>query len=168
VATLIREETGTDSAAIAAVVEAAFGRPEEADLVAALRVQDALTISLVAERSNALVGHIAFSPITVEANPHDLCCLGLAPLAVAPHQQGRGIGGRLIKAGLAAAAGWDLVFVLGDPGYYERFGFEVAQRHGLACEYEAPPEAFRVLELRPGALAAVSGTARYNEAFAEV
>ena len=166
--TLIREERDCDSDLIAAVVEAAFEQPQEAVLVAALRAQDALTVSLVAERNDALVGHIAFSPITVEGNPHGLRCLGLAPLSVAPHQQGRGIGSRLIQEGLAAAAGWELVFVLGDPGYYERFGFVVAQSHGLTCQYDAPVEAFRVIELRPGALAAVTGMARYHPAFAEV
>jgi putative acetyltransferase len=166
--TLIRDESAADHDNIAAVVEAAFGQPQEAALVAALRAQDALSVSLVAERDKALVGHIAFSPITVEGNPHSLRCLGLAPLAVAPRQQGRGIGGRLVQAGLAAAAGWDLVFVLGDPAYYERFGFMVAERHGLKCEHDALAEAFRVLELRPGTLAAVNGTARYHAAFAEV
>jgi putative acetyltransferase len=168
VPTLIREERKSDSDSIAAVVETAFGQPQEAALVSALRAQDALTVSLVADRGTALVGHIAFSPITIEENPQGLRCLGLAPLAVAPHQQGRGIGGRLVQAGLAAAAGWDLVFVLGDPGYYERFGFVVAQSHGLKCEYQAPAEAFRVIELRPSALTAVNGMARYHAAFAEV
>ena len=177
---LIRDEAPGDSAAIAAVLAAAFepatgGQPAEAELVAALRVAGALSLSLVAEAPDgALIGHIAFSPVTVggpsEGSGADSGAgrlLGLAPLAVLPAWQGHGVGTALVEAGLARAraAGAELVFVLGDPAYYRRFGFRPAAERGIAWEHAAPADAFRVLALAPGAGAAPRGVLRYHAAF---
>jgi len=169
---LIRDEAPGDSAAIAAVLAAAFepatgGQPAEAELVAALRVAGALSLSLVAEAPDgALIGHIAFSPVTVDG-PGDDRLLGLAPLAVLPAWQGHGVGTALVEAGLARAraAGAELVFVLGDPAYYRRFGFRPAAERGIAWEHAAPADAFMVLALAPGAGAAPRGVLRYHAAF---
>jgi putative acetyltransferase len=75
----------------------------------------------------------------------------------------------LVRAGLdVCRARHDLVVVLGHPGYYPRFGFVVAAAHGLTCEYPSPPEAFMVVELRPGALSRARGLVRYRPEFAGV
>jgi putative acetyltransferase len=169
---LIRNEAPGDAAAIAAVLAAAFepsagSLPAEAELVAALRSAGALSLSLVAEAPDGtLVGHIAFSPVTVDDRGDDRL-LGLAPLAVLPAWQGRGVGTALVEAGLARAraAGAALVFVLGDPAYYRRFGFRPAAKRGIAWEHAAPAEAFMALELNPGAGAAPRGVLRYHAAF---
>ncbi|MFT4149574.1 MAG: N-acetyltransferase [Paracoccaceae bacterium] len=133
---LIRDAEPQDSAAIATLITAAFtdaphAGGNEAQIVAALRAAGALTLSLVAERGGALVGHIAASPATVEGRAGWFC---IAPVSVAPDQQGQGIGAALIIAALdwlraAEAKGAVLV---GDPGYYRRFGF--TPRPGLTAE----------------------------------
>ena len=89
-------------------------------------------------------------------------------MSVLPEFQNRGIGSRLVREGLAACqeAGYDIVVVLGHVGYYPRFGFAQAKDFGLDSEYEAT-DAFMVLELTKGALAAVSGLVRFAPEFNE-
>lgn len=162
----IRDEHPGDREAVRLVNELAFGQPSEADLVEALHAANAATVALVAENANAIIGHILFSPVTVElANGRRL--LGLAPMAVHPSNQRQGIGTRLVEEGLRQAAllGWDGVVVLGHPEYYPRFGFSPAIERGLTCEYEAPPEAFMVLALPGRSLAGVKGLVQYHPAF---
>lgn len=126
-------------------------------------------VSLVALDEGAIVGHILFSPVTVDGHP-ELLLMGLAPMAVAPEHQRRGIGSALVEAGLTAckALGATAVVVLGHPEYYPRFAFRPASGWGLVSEYDAPDEAFMALELRDGALRGVSGTVRYHPAFGEL
>jgi putative acetyltransferase len=167
----IRPETLADQDGVRAVITRAFGQPGEAVLVDALRAASALTISLVATLDRRVVGHIAFSPITIEPAPATAqTLLGLAPLAVDPDWQGQGIGSALVEAGLAACLelGAGLVVVLGHHDFYTRFGFETALPHGLTCDYEVPIEAFMVRELIPGTLAAIRGRVHYHAAFAGV
>ena len=166
---LIRDERGADKAAIHAVNAAAFPTPEEADLVDALRRQAQPLISLVAERDGTLLGHILFSPVTLDSQP-GLRLMGLAPMAVAPEHQRSGIGSALVQAGLDACRqqGFSAVVVLGHPEYYPRFGFSPAVRHGIRSEYDVPDEVFMAMELIPGALREATGTIKYHAAFGSV
>jgi len=146
---------------------AAFGGRLEADLVEALHREGAAVVALVAEiEGDVVVGHILFSPVSVEpATPRRI--LGLAPMAVAPGFQARGIGTRLVREGLerCRAAGVEAVVVLGHTEYYPRFGFRPAHTFGLHCGYDVPADVFMALELVPGALRDVSGLVRYHDAF---
>lgn len=167
---VIRAEEAGDTAAVAAVHRAAFGRPHEAQLVDRLRATADPQVSLVALSGGAVVGHIFFSPVTIAAAAADLVPMGLAPMAVLPAWQRVGIGGALVRAGLDAcrALGAHAVVVLGHPPYYPRFGFAPAVRFGLRSEYPAAAEAFMALELVPGALTGATGLVRYAPAFAAV
>jgi len=158
---LIRPETTTDIAAIRAVEEAAFARPTEAALVDALRQAGDLTLSLVAVDGERIVGHVAFSKMQAPFR-----ALGLGPVAVLPDRQRSGIGGELIREGLARAAAedWQGVFVLGDPAYYGRFGFEVDMARDFQSPYAGPYLMAR--SLFAGDLPARSGTIEYAPAFA--
>ncbi len=163
----IRPEEPTDAAAVRRVLEAAFPTAAEARLVDLLRAGGHLTLSLVAEENGA-VGYIAFSPVIVNEEAPEQTGVGLAPVAVLPDHQRRGIGERLIREGLAAceAAGYGFVVVLGEPEYYRRFGFDRGDRRGLANEYGAD-EAFMVLELKEGAIPGGGGVVRYGAEFGE-
>ncbi|MEN9223309.1 MAG: N-acetyltransferase, partial [Thermostichus sp. BF3_bins_97] len=164
----IRPEGSKDLEAIYAIHGAAFATSAEADLVNALRDQTQPLLSLVAEDSDsqALVGHILFSPVKLTGHGQ-LTLTGLAPLAVLPTHQNQGIGSTLVRSGLGQGRqrGWDGVVVLGHPHFYHRFGFRTAAEWEIRCEYEVPEEAFMVLELRPGSLQGRSGTIQYADPF---
>lgn len=165
----VRAETSADRDAVRAVNEAAFGRPEEARLVDALRVRAARPIaSLVATDERAqVVGHILFTPVTVTSETSTWSAMGLAPMAVAPAFQRAGVGSTLVRAGLDAcrALGRDVVVVLGHPDYYPRFGFVPAPPRGITCKWPVPDDVFMVVELTPGALAGRRGRVEYDAAF---
>jgi putative acetyltransferase len=151
---------------------AAFvGRENEARLVELLHAAGAGPVSLVAvdEASGGVVGHVLFSPVEIDDSGSSVRVVGLAPVGVSPEYQGKGVGSRLIRAGLEACreAGYDAVVLLGEPGYYSRFGFERASNHGLGNEYGVD-EYFMVVELRSGALDGLRSTARYRPEFAQV
>lgn len=166
----IRPELPSDAPALRDLLARAFGGREEADLVDALRRLGIVDVALVALVEGDVTGYIAFSPVSVEVNPRRTIVSGLAPLAVAPDGQRGGIGSRLVWDGLAACRrrGVEAVVVLGESAYYERFGFRRADRSGLRCEYDAPPEAFMVLELADGAVDGLTGLVRYAPPFAAV
>ena len=146
----IRPERAPDFPAVRKVHEAAFPTPVEADLVEKLRAAGKAAVSLVAEGENGIVGHIVFSPVSFDP-PVDVMAFGLAPMAVLPGHEKHGVGRRLVQNGLAEchARGACLVVVLGDPPYYQRFGFERASRHGLRNEFGVE-EAFMVFMLESG------------------
>ena len=164
---LIRNEIPGDRVAVHALNAAAFETAAEAGLVDALREQARPLVSLVADDGGAVIGHILFSPVALSGHP-GLALMGLAPMAVAAAHRNRGVGSALVREGLERCReiGCDAVVVLGHPAYYPRFGFVPAAGFGIGCEYDAPAEAFMLLELRPGALAGAGGTVRYHAAFA--
>ncbi|HEX6186161.1 MAG TPA: N-acetyltransferase [Pyrinomonadaceae bacterium] len=166
----VRAETPEDYAAVRRVNELAFESAGEADLVDALRAGAAPCVSLVAEEEGRVVGHILFSPVTVESAGGDWGAMGLAPMAVLPERQGQGVGSALVREGLKECArlGHEVVFVLGHENYYPRFGFRTAAREGVGCEFPAPEENFMVVELRPGALGGRTGLVRYAPEFRNV
>ena len=167
----IRPYRPYDAGAVREVHRKAFeGREDEARLVDLLHASDAARISLVAagQPGGRILGHALFSPVELDRPSPDLRLLGLAPIGVLPEWQGRGIGSRLIRAGLASCleAGYDAVVALGEPDHYSRFGFHRAGDRSLGNEYGAD-EHFMVVELRDGALDGADGTVRYRPEFRE-
>lgn len=126
---IIRRETSADIEAITEITAAAFtdhpySRSTEHFIIKALRAADALTVSLVAEREGKVVGHIAFSPVTFTDGSQNW--YGLGPVSVLPDCQKKGIGSKLINEGLniLKEMGANGCALVGDPGFYERFGFK--------------------------------------------
>jgi putative acetyltransferase len=170
---IIRPEAPADVTAIHAVNLAAFQTGAEARLVDALRDAGRLALSLVAAEleSGQIIGHVAFSAVTLTAPGGAVCHgMGLAPMAVLPAHQRRGVGGLLVREGLRRleAGGHPFCVVLGHPDYYPRFGFVPASRHGLRWERDAPEGAFMVRALWPERLDRPGGVVRYASEFALV
>jgi putative acetyltransferase len=167
---IVRAEEIKDRVAIHRINELAFGQPNEADLVDALRENASPYISLVAVVDDQVAGHIFFSPVTVESDDGVFVAMGLAPMAVLPEYQNQGIGSQLVRAGLKECQqlGHDIVVVLGHPQFYPRFGFAPASLKGLRSEYDVRDEVFMVAELREGALRGRRGLVKYHAEFANV
>jgi len=164
----IRPEQPKDILSVHAVNESAFGQPTEANLVDTLRTACPDALSLGAVSDDQVVGHILFTPVTINSDELKVKGMGLAPMAVLPDCQRQGIGSRLVKAGMEILRQrhCPLLIVLGHPEYYPRFGFVPASRHGILCQWpDVPDEAFMVLILDNTILSKVSGTARYREEF---
>ena len=170
----IRETTEADLNDMLNVEVRAFG-PDEgreiADLVDALLhdLTAAPVLSLLAFDGKAAIGHLLFTKARVSGPESALRAVILAPLAVVPIKQRQGIGTQLVREGLRllSGSGTDLVFVLGHPEYYPRFGFRPAGKLGFAAPYPIPPEhedAWMVLELQQGVIDSVSGTVMCAEA----
>jgi putative acetyltransferase len=154
----IRPEDPSDRAAIRRLHLVSFPTAAEANLVDGLRDDGDAVLSLVARERIAVVGHVLFSRMTAPFR-----ALGLAPVAVLPACRRHGMAAALIEAGLSRAAtlGWQAVFVLGDPAYYGRFGFDAAAASGFDNPYAGPH--FMVKPLAP--LPAASGPVAYAPAF---
>ena len=167
---LMRAERAGDEVAIADLNDAAFGSTEESRLVASLRRSGQATISLIAAAHDDVVGHILFSPVTVETSGPAIAALGLGPMAVPPDWQRLGIGSNLVKVGIEACLtrGCEIVVVLGHPHFYPRFGFRPAHLLGLRSEFAVPDEVFMAMELVGGAMMGRSGLVRYGPEFGSV
>lgn len=167
---IVRQETEQDIPLVRKINELAFGQPNEANLVDALRKTAFPYISLVAVEQEDVVGHIFFGPVTVEAPDSVVVALGLAPMAVLPQFQNMGIGSLLVREGLKECRriGHNVVFVLGHAEYYPRLGFVPAKTKGLTCEYPVPDELFMVAELAQGALMGMKGLVKYHPEFGKV
>lgn len=168
----IRPENSEDIASINELTILAFEGEDEVKLVKAIRASDFFIpeLSLVAVEDDHVVGHILFSPITIESSEKSEDALALAPMAVLPDFQNKGIGTKLVKHGLAACTklGYTIVIVVGHPGYYLRFGFTPARAYGIEAPFEVPDDAFMALELVPDALKDVRGVVKYSPAFESV
>jgi len=171
----IRPEKTEDLVSIDELTRLAFKGEDEVKLVKAIRHSEYFIpeLSLVAlEDNNRIVGHILFSPVTIESseNSESVEALALAPMAVLPERQNSGIGTMLVRQGLEVCRklGYTIVIVVGHPEYYPRFGFKPARAHDLEAPFEVPDAAFMALELVPGALTNVRGVVKYNPAFDSV
>jgi putative acetyltransferase len=158
----IRAERAGDQPAVHKLTEGAFGQPDEARLIGMLRADGDAAFSLVAEADGVLLGHVLFSPMAAPAR-----VLGLAPLSVASQSRKQGIGELLVRKGLELARdeGWQAVFVLGDPGYYTRFGFTAQAADGFSNPFEGPH--FMALELHQNTLSTPFAVS-YAPAFAKL
>jgi len=165
----IREEQPQDIKAIRKVNIRAFGQNQEADVVDKLRQNRNDLMSLVAVIQNQIVGHILFSPATIESEDRTIRGIGLAPMAVLPEYQRQGIGSELIRTGTARlkSKGCPFVIVVGHAEYYPRFGFEPASHYGIRSEWDVPDDAFMILVLNESEMQGSAGVARYRPEFVE-
>lgn len=147
---MIRHARASDHAAIREINEAAFAKPDEARLIEALRDAGDVMFELVAEADGAVVGHILFSRLWADRTE---LIAALAPMAVRPDHQRKGLGGQLVERGIEACRefGAHAVIVLGHPDYYPRFGFSAQAASNVTSPYSGSP-AFMALELERGTL----------------
>ena len=166
----IRAEKPQDYPAIKQINDLAFEQPNEGLLVEELRRNPSFIpeLSLVALYDNVVVGHILFLPVRIMCEDSPVISLSLAPMAVLPEHQGKGIGGRLIEEGIAVAKtlGYESIIVLGHPEYYPRFGFQPAGKWGIVPPYEGvPDEAFMAMELSENSLDGKAGVAEFPQEY---
>jgi putative acetyltransferase len=163
---IIRDETPADRPHVDSLLDRAFGGTYESRLVARLRAAALVAIALVAEEEEeGIVGLIVMSRLRAQVDGRCLRALALAPMAVRPDRQRRGVGARLIAAALdrARASGVETIFVLGHPDYYSRFGFSADLAAKIAAPYAGAN--FMALELVPGSLSGVAGAVTYPPVF---
>lgn len=163
----IREERLDDIAVIRTLNFAAFGRPQEGGLVDALRANGGLSLSLVATIDERLVGHVLYSPVSINCNGKEVVGAGLGPMAVVPELQRKGIGAELIRAGneKVKRLGCPFIVVLGHSQYYPRFGFRPARAHAIRCQWNVPDDVFMILSLEESRMKGVAGLAKYRDEF---
>ena len=161
---IIRETINSDFNDIMDIQEKAFGHNKESNLVNSLLQDDSAKplLSLLATDNGEAVGHILFTKALITGNKNSVSAMILAPLAILPHAQDKGIGGKLIKEGLQKLSKLkvDLVFVLGHPGYYPRYGFKPAGAFGFEAPYPIPEKdagAWMVQELKSGVFGEING-----------
>jgi putative acetyltransferase len=162
----IRKEEPSDWEAVHQLNLAAFDNGPEAALVDRLRTSCEQYLAFVAVEDGVVVGHVLFSSATVEGS--NIVGMGLAPMAVLPSHQRKGIGSRLVRHGLEFLRKSDcsFVIVLGHPEYYPRFGFEVASKYRLRSQWEGvPDEAFMVIGLNGIEFPKQGSVARYRDEF---
>lgn len=166
----VRCAAPADLPGILTTVRAAFGYDLEARLIVRLEREGRVAVSMVADVGGAVAGHALVSCLELSGGAgcvSALACpaLALAPVAVAPEHQGRGIGSTLVRAALAAADPALPVFVIGSPGFYGRFGFEPADAHGCTCRFDVPPGYFMVLPAQCPPTAFAERAVEYPAAF---
>lgn len=167
--TTIRSEQPHDWSAVRKVHQQAFAGPGEAQLVEQLRQAGLASISLVAVETGPpaqVVGHILYSPITVNSGQQQAAGLALAPLAVLPQWQKQGIGSRLIHSSIQQSRQLGVAFlmVLGHPHYYPKFGFSAELARNIHCPFGSG-EAWMALELITGSLEGLTGSVQYSRPF---
>ena len=160
---IIRSESPGDIVGIRFVEEAAFLQSAEADLVDDLRAAGDSVFSLIAVEGETVTGHAMFSRLQAP-----FPALALGPVAVLPDRQRMGVGSRLIREVIARseAAGWQGIFVLGDPAFYRRFGFDVGKASGFISPYAGPR--LMALPLGRSELPTDTGSIQHAPAFAKL
>ena len=167
---IIRLEQPRDINDIRDINEKAFGQSQEANIIDNLRKNCEDVLSLVATEKEIIVGHILFSPVTVEGGNDVVKGMGLAPMAVSPELQRKGIGSQLVNSGIEELRkiNCPFIIVLGHPEYYPRFGFEPASRFGIKSQWEGIPDnVFMILWLDKSMMNQISGIAKYRSEFNE-
>lgn len=164
--TFRQEELG-DRPSIRRVNEKGFGTGEEADLVDALRRANAIILSMVALDGEDIIAHILFTEVIIMQADSRFTGLSLGPMAVLPCHQRKGIGTQLLQIALdkCRLLDYDFVVVLGYPEFYSKFGFSPAKPYGISCEFDAPDEAFMILELRENGFVGRRGVVHYRDEF---
>lgn len=162
----IRREAQADAEGVHQLHLAAFETDEEATIVDRIRHEAAPIVSLVGVEGDRVVGHILFSPASVDG-VFGTGLMVLGPMAVLPDRQRKGLGSRLVEAGLDECRGLGCsgVVLVGHPEFYPRFGFEPASRRGLVLGFSVPDEVFMVCESVPGSLREISGLVGFHAAF---
>lgn len=166
----IRKENPSDISDVRKLNDSAFIQPQEGSIVDKLREKCNEILSLVAVHENKIVGHILFSPVTIEGKTKNIKGMGLAPMAVLPELQNQGIGSKLVMAGLdeIKRTACPFIIVLGHEKYYPRFGFVPASKYGVRCQWENVPDGvFMIMILNKKEFDGFSGTAKYREEFNE-
>ncbi len=165
----IREERPNDIVDIKRINDLAFNQKHEGKLVEDLRKSGDFcrALSLLYILKGESVGHILFYPVHIQGSNTRHDTFSLAPMAVLPEHQRKGIGSALVNEGLKMLKERHIgsVVVLGHPEYYPRFGFRPASQWGIKCAFPCPDEAFMAVELLPGALNGKTGTVVFPEAF---
>ncbi|MNO38919.1 hypothetical protein D3C76_290370 [compost metagenome] len=165
----IRTETEKDFEEVYKLNFLAFNnREDESKLIERIRASEEFIpeLSMVAELDNEIVGHILLSRATVEENEKRHTVIVLAPIAVKPNYQKRGIGAMLIKEGISRcrALGFSIILLIGHPTYYPRLGFQPARRLGLELkQFEVPDDVFMVYEVDK--LHGIQGELKYPKSF---
>ncbi|TCZ79873.1 N-acetyltransferase [Paenibacillus albiflavus] len=168
---IIRTETIDDYKQVYQLNYLAFGnRDDEAQLVEKIRHTDGFIpeLSIVAEQENQILGHILLSKASVVDGDKECEVIVLAPIAVHPDDQKRGIGGKLIQEGVkrCKAAGYPLILLIGHPTYYPKYGFKPARSYGLNLQqFEVPDNVFMVKEVIEGSLGTIKGELKYPAVF---
>ena len=166
----IREENENDLIIIKKINDKAFGQPQEGIVIDKIRESDSPVLSLVAEIDNTIVGHIFYSASEIECNNEIIAGMGLAPMAVLPEYQKQGIGKRLINESIniLKKKAVPFIIVLGHENYYPKFGFEVASKYGIKCQWDGvPDEAFMIMILDKGKMSNIHGIAKYRDEWNE-
>ena len=162
----IRDETTVDIDAIREVNRRAFAQEQEGNIVDTLRSNGAALLSLVAIVDGEVVGHIMYSPATINQTTG----AALGPMSVLPEFQRQGIGSRLAEAGnqRLKEQGCPFIIVVGHAEYYPRFRFTPASKHGIRCEWDFPDDVFLIAVLDSAKMQNVSGLAKYRHEFSAV
>lgn len=168
---VIREERQADYSTIRKINDLAFNQPNEGIIIEKIRQSGAETLSLVALIDGKLVGHIFFSPVIIENHPEIKNGMGLAPMSVLPEYQNQGIGSLLVREGIERLKikSVPFIIVLGHELYYPKFGFQIASKYQIKCQWEdVPDEVFMILILNENLMKNIHGIAKYLDEFNEV